>query len=87
MIASSLKRTFNSDNPKERATSAYLNCITTAVVKGKTVEADLVFETAMSDSFKRTFATKAIEKWLETADLNEQVREYIRQKTVAFKRR
>ena len=65
------------DNPKDRATTCYLTCLATKLLNRDTTAADVEFESAMKEDFKRTFGTDIIERWLETAELDDDTREYI----------
>lgn len=72
---------------KDRATSAYLSCIATALLGQDTTAAYAEFAESMKEDFERTWSTDIIEHWLEKAELDESVREYIREKTEQFKKK
>ena len=72
---------------EDRAVSAWLTCIATALHGKDTSAANAAFDSAIANDFKRTWRTDEIERWLETAELDEEVRAYIREKIEQFKAR
>ena len=70
---------------EDQAIHAWLTCIATTLLEKDTTAADAEFAATMKEVFKSTFSTDVIERWLKKAELDEEVRAYIREKTEQFK--
>lgn len=70
---------------EDRASSAWLACIATALLEKDTTAVGATFAEAIKEDFKKTWTTEDIERWLDKAELKDDVRAYIREKIEQFK--
>jgi tetratricopeptide (TPR) repeat protein len=74
-----------SEEPDAKAVSLYLKVVTEQLLRRDTSTTETSYEKALQEDFETSWSTAEIEGWVETADIAEDAREFIKAKTESLK--